>query len=130
MQKLILIFLFLTSVSGIAQKKTVSKMVPEESFDNILVKKMDADKNSTSFIIWVKSSVKAHKHEHHTETLYVLEGEGYMLLGEERFSIAAGDYVYIPENTIHSVEVTSKIPLKVISLQAPEFLGKDRVFVD
>lgn len=130
MQKFIFIFLFLASASAIAQKKTVSEITPEEPFDNILVKKIDSDKNSTSFIIWVKSDVRAHKHEHHTETLYVLEGEGNMKLGDTEFVVKAGDYVSIPENTVHSVEVTSTTPLKVISLQAPEFLGKDRVFLE
>ena len=41
-----------------------------------------------------------------------------------------GDFVFIPKNTPHSVNVISKVPLKVISVQAPFFDGKDRVLLE
>lgn len=105
-----------------------SDVQPKEEFDNILVEKLSSDSLSSSFVIWVKKSVKSHKHVLHTESLYVIEGEGNMVIGEEVFRISPGSYLVIPPSTFHSMEVTSDIPLKVISVQAPEFLGKDRIF--
>lgn len=98
--------------------------------ENISVKKLCTDTNSTSFVIWVKKGVKLHKHAHHSETIYVLEGEGIMTLGDEEISIKPGDFIFIPENTPHDLEVTSDIPVKVISVQAPEFDGSDRIFIE
>ena len=103
---------------------------PPEKFENIHVQKLVSDKNSTSFIIWVRKSVKAHKHETHTENLYVIAGTANMVIGEESRKIKPGDWLIIPQGTVHSVEVTSTKPLKVLSVQAPEFTGKDRIFVD
>jgi mannose-6-phosphate isomerase-like protein (cupin superfamily) len=108
----------------------VDKMEPEGSFENIQVKKLASDSLSSTFLIWVKHSVKAHYHKDHEESLYVLEGEGEMTLGNDTILIRPGDFVSIPMATVHSVEVRSKKPLKVISIQAPEFLGEDRIFVD
>jgi len=102
----------------------------KKEYENIHVHKLHSETQSTSFVIWVKNGVKAHKHETHTETLYVIEGTGIMTLGSNMYKLKAGDFLTIPQNTVHSVTVTSKIPLKVLSIQAPEFLGKDRVFVD
>jgi mannose-6-phosphate isomerase-like protein (cupin superfamily) len=53
-----------------------------------------------------------------------------MMLEEKKFEIKHGDVIFIPKNTFHSVKTTSKEPLKVISIQAPYFDGKDRVFKD
>ena len=36
--------------------------------------------------------------------------------------------ITIPKNTWHYAKTTSKEPLKVISIQAPNFDGKDRIF--
>ncbi|MFT5426366.1 MAG: mannose-6-phosphate isomerase-like protein (cupin superfamily) [Gammaproteobacteria bacterium] len=132
MRKLFIILLFITSTQFVTAEQYVeiNKLSPEVEYDNIHVYKMDTDKNKSTFIIWIKKEVKAHKHEFHTETLLVLEGAGDMHVGDESYMIKVGDYINVPENTPHSVVVTSDVPLKVISVQAPEFLGKDRVFVD
>lgn len=106
----------------------VKKLKPQEEYDNILIKKLDTDSNATSFVIWVKKGVKSHKHVNHSEVLYVIEGEGEMTIGKAINPIKAGDYFRIPKNTYHALKVTSKMPMKVISVQAPEFYGKDRVF--
>jgi mannose-6-phosphate isomerase-like protein (cupin superfamily) len=104
-------------------------LVAYEAYENVLVKKLSSDSLSTSFVIWIKQSVSEHLHEYHTETIYVLEGEASMRLGEEVLNISAGDLIVVPPNVAHSVQVSSGPPLKVLSLQAPEFLGDDRVFI-
>ncbi len=49
---------------------------------------------------------------------------------DEIYSLKSGDFFTIPQNTVHSVTVTSKNPMKIISSQTPEFFGKDRIFED
>lgn len=101
-----------------------------EAYDNVFIKKLNSDKNTSTFLIFIKKEVKLHKHMTHSETIYVLDGTGEMLLGDKKMEVKKGDIIFVPENTPHSVKVTSTIPLKVISNQAPEFDGKDRVFVE
>jgi mannose-6-phosphate isomerase-like protein (cupin superfamily) len=101
-----------------------------EAYENVFVKKINSDKNSSTFLILIKKEVKLHKHQVHSETIYVLEGTGEMLLGAKKYQIKKGDVLFIPENTPHSVKVTSDIPLKVLSVQAPEFDGTDRILLE
>lgn len=131
MKKLLFVLILLTCQFGIGQNITNLKDVkPNVDFDNLHIEKIYTDENSTSFVIWIKKSVKAHYHKNHTESLYVIEGSAIMIIGDKEFEIKEGDYFTVPENSHHSVIVKSKIPLKVLSLQAPEFLGEDRYFLE
>ena len=98
--------------------------------EQLTVKKIAGDSLTSSFLIIIKQGVKKHFHKEHSETIYVLEGEGQMLLGEKTIQIKSGDFIFIPKNTPHKVAVTSNIPLKVLSVQAPHFDGKDRYLLD
>ena len=132
MKKLLPLFLFLFIFKlGNAQSvQSADTMHANVDYENIHVVKLESDSLASSFLIFIKKSVRKHKHEFHTEHVYVLEGEGEMILGDKNLSIKKGDLIFIPKNTAHSVTVTSKNPLKIISVQAPKFEGKDRVFVD
>ena len=104
---------------------------PDADFDNIKVEKLAHDSLSTGFLIWVKKNVRAHRHEFHSENVYVIEGEGEMVVDKDTFNIKPGSYVFIPTNTVHSVTVDkSKGIMKVLSVQSPFFDGVDRVFVE
>jgi mannose-6-phosphate isomerase-like protein (cupin superfamily) len=96
--------------------------------DNLYNKPAFSDSLASSFVIVIKKEVKPHKHMTHAEHVVVLSGSGEMTLGEKKFEIKKGDLVFIPKNTFHSVRTSGKEPLKVISIQAPFFDGKDRVF--
>ena len=129
MKKLITLLFILIGISSFSQVTNLEKLEPSEEYENVHVKKMYSDSLCTSFIIWIKKEVKAHKHEHHSETIYVLEGKGTMVVGKDTFEIKEGDFFNIPMNTAHSLKVTSKEVVKVISVQAPIFDGSDRVFI-
>ena len=101
----------------------------KSSQDQIQLKQLSSDEFSSAYAISIRDSVRAHFHKQHTETILVLEGEAIMRLGEEQFTVRAGDFINVPKGTIHAVWVNSDIPLKVISVQAPQFFGKDRHYL-
>lgn len=109
-------------------QKNLKDLNPSKDFENILVKKIGGDKLSTQFIIWVKDTVRTHRHEDHSESLYVIEGNGIFYLNHKQFIIGPGDFITINKKSWHAVKVTSEKPLKVLSVQSPEFLGEDRTF--
>ncbi len=99
--------------------------------DNIEVIKLSSDAHASGFVIFIRDSVRQHRHNQHSETILVLEGNASMTLNDKEFEVNPGDYVHIPQGALHSVtRVLSEQPLKVLSLQAPEFFGKDREFVE
>jgi len=118
----------LFSVWTYGQVLSLGEMNPPADFENIHVERIAGDELTSSFVIWVKTSVKEHYHAEHSEVVYILEGSGEMTIGTETQSIESGDYLFIPKGTKHSVLVTSSAPLKAISIQSPHFDGTDRVF--
>jgi len=128
-----LFFFFLSIFPSVLNAQNcigIDTLKVKESYENVLVKKLNSDKNASTFLILIKKEVKLHKHLHHSETIYVIEGTGNMVLGTQKYPIKKGDVLFIPENTPHSVIVTSEIPLKVLSIQAPEFDGTDRILLE
>ena len=99
-----------------------------EEYDNISINKLSTNTDATTFAIWIKKKVKIHKHINHTEHVYIKQGKGKFQLADSLYNVKTGDLIIVPKNTWHGVIVESKIPMKVISIQSPEFFGKDRVF--
>ena len=101
---------------------------PDTAFDNIHVQPLASDSLVSSFLVWVKKEVRLHHHAFHTESLLILEGTGSMVVGDQSFEVGPGDFLAIPKSTPHDLTVNSDTPLKALSIQAPKFQGKDRVF--
>ena len=123
-------FMIIFSMIFTQHVKNLEQFKAPKEFDNIHVIPIESDQHVSSYIIFVKKSIKAHKHIKHTESILVLEGTGKMKIDNNVYEIKHGDYLTIPQGAIHSVIVTSKVPLKVLSLQTPQFFGKDRIFVE
>ena len=126
-------FLLLTCValSLITKAQTplnLLELQPDTAYDNIHVQPLASDSLVSSFVVWVKKEVRLHHHAFHTETLLILEGTGTMVVGDESVEVGPGDFLAIPKTTPHDLTVTSSTPLKALSIQAPKFQGKDRVF--
>jgi len=124
----IILFLFLINIATAQTVKSMDDIEPSEAFDNIHVQKLETNSLATTFVIWVKLKVKMHKHINHVENVYIIEGEGDFSISDTTYKVKEGDLIVVPKDTWHGVNVTSKKPMKVISIQSPEFKGIDRVF--
>lgn len=131
LQKLFIITIALCfSLTGTAQHISTDSIGAKTVSEDIYNKALFSDSLASSFVIIIKKEVKPHKHLQHSEHVIVLDGTGLMRMDEKSFEIKKGDVVFIPKNTVHSVKSTGKQALKVLSVQAPRFDGKDRVFID
>lgn len=128
MKKLFLFMLLFSSTGGLLSQENLKELEANEPYENIRVQRIAGDSLSTQFVIWVKDTVRTHQHRKHSESIYVLEGDARFYIENEQKTIGAGDFLFIPKGSWHSVKVTSEHPLKVISTQSPEFTGADRVF--
>jgi len=109
---------------------TKREKVDKKSFENVKSKKLYSDRYSSSFMIYIKKDVPLHIHENHDEHVFVIDGKGILTLAGKKIKIGKGDLVIIPRNTPHGVVVKGRKPMRVLSIQAPEFKGHDRVLVD
>lgn len=105
----------------------LKNLQPDTEFENIHIRQIYSDSLSSSFVIWIKQEVKPHYHAFHTESIYIIEGSGDMRIGATIYKVEAGNFFCIPAGTIHGVKTLSEVPLKVLSVQSPEFKGADRI---
>lgn len=125
---LFILWTAIISLSTFAQRIDTHTIQPDSAdYPNIYVKKIAEDSLQSTFVIWVKHSVPAHYHAHHTEVVEILSGHGEMTLNGETFKVRKNDIIRIPKGSIHSVKNTGYRPLKVLSIQAPRFDG-DRIW--
>lgn len=131
MQRIFLILL--TAFFGLtvlAQKIDTHHINPDSTdYPNVYVKKVAEDSLQSTFIIWIKGTVLPHYHAHHTELVEILSGKGRMTLNGETFVVHKHDIIRIPKGSVHSVTNLHHRPLKVLSIQAPQFDG-DRVYIN
>lgn len=72
-----------------------------------------------------------HRQPHHEELLIVLEGEGDFRVGEETRSVKAGDFIFVPRDTVHGTVASHVEPLTYLSMISPLIdLQKDVVWHD
>lgn len=139
MLKITTLLLFLTlAVSGITARaqtpdpitrKNLDAIKPPASFDGVYTERLWGDTLVTSFLMFIKGKLAVHYHDEHSEHVYVLDGTAEMTMDGRKFTIKKGDFIFIPMGARHSVSVTSPQPLKIISIQAPWFDGRDRIVV-
>lgn len=124
--------LLLFSLSSFSQQHLNLNAIiePEIAPGKTVAQALFNDSLVTSSIIYISKEVKLHKHISHSEHVLVLEGEGEMQMGDKTFRIKKDDFIFIPKGVPHAVKTVSSVPLKVISIQAPMFDGKDRVMLE
>lgn len=122
------LLLVLTSLSSNSQvTANLPGKLPSREAENVAVEQLATDSLCTSFMIWIKGGVKHHFHQSHTECIYIIEGSGEMTLADSTFTVNAGDFVQIPKGVVHAVTATK--PMKVLSIQTPQWIVEDRKFI-
>ena len=70
-----------------------------------------------------------HKHLRTEELYHVTAGRGLMTLGEERFSVSAGDTVCIAPGVSHCISNLGGEPLRILCCCTPPYSHDDTVLV-
>ena len=70
-----------------------------------------------------------HLHRVTEEIYYFTQGEGSMRLGDERFSVRAGDSIAIPPGAAHNVSNTGNVPLKILCACEPAYDHDDTILL-
>ena len=76
----------------------------------------------------VRYRIPVHRHEYQDEILFVHEGKGTGIVGNERVPLEPGTTIYVPQGVWHGVENTSDAPAQIIWVIAPP--GLERFFRD
>lgn len=67
----------------------------------------------------VDSCIPLHGHENEEEAMYIISGEGKLVMGEEEYLLSAGSAIYSPKGIKHTIINTGNDPLKLVWAYSP-----------
>lgn len=73
------------------------------------------------------AEVKPHIHKVHSETVYIIEGSGKMMIEGKEIEVGPGSIIHVPMDTPHAVKCSTTGELIGIQVFAPEWTQPDRV---
>jgi len=73
-------------------------------------------------------AVTPHHHRLLEEIYYIVEGRGTMIIDDERHPVAAGDAIFVPRGSRHSLENTGSVAIRLIVACGPAFFYEDEIF--
>lgn len=76
-------------------------------------------------IVPVGTTTLLHQHQQTEEFYYILEGEGEMVLGKDKFIVNVGDTVCIKPGTPHQITGLGKIDLRFLCTCSPAYSHED-----
>jgi mannose-6-phosphate isomerase-like protein (cupin superfamily) len=62
-----------------------------------------------------------HAHPGIEQVCYLLEGTAHVRVADEAFDMQPGDTCFFPADVMHSFEVTSKTPVKLLVIYSPPY---------
>lgn len=98
---------------------------PEQGAENIVVYRTVHDPGEVS-------EPEQHTHSVSEDIIFILEGEGNMLMGDdrERTPVEEGDVVFIPPGERHGTENTGDVPLVRLTCHAPPDPDEEALYGD
>ena len=82
-------------LTGARERTTIIKVSPETGANLLAMGTLDMPPGS---------NINVHRHDHTEEVLYVEQGSGTLILGDERIQVNDGVTVWVPPGTWHGVE--------------------------
>ncbi len=73
-------------------------------------------------------ALPAHRHMNEAETIYIVDGEFEMTIGEEKSTIGPGDVAHVPAGVLHAGRLLSSEPARRVLVFSPS--GIERFFVE
>jgi mannose-6-phosphate isomerase-like protein (cupin superfamily) len=71
-----------------------------------------------------------HKHVSTEEIYYILEGRGYVNVGDEVKEVSAGDVILIPPGSHHNIENKADQDLRFLCCCSPAYSHDDTVLIE
>jgi mannose-6-phosphate isomerase-like protein (cupin superfamily) len=112
----------------ILRTRTAPRYVRDEGITSYLLAspRTAGGAHLTVTLVEIEPGGRQRIHRHAPEQIYyLLEGTGRMTVGSDVRDVQAGDCVFIPSQTDHGLENTTKRVLKYLSAAAPAFPGQD-----
>lgn len=96
--------------------------------EKVKVTVLQKTKDATVQIIQLRVPIKTHYHKHSDETVYLIRGQGMMMVGGRRYEAGPGSLYHVPRRTVHAFAPQEGSVAVALSVFTPPFRQGDRTF--
>ncbi|TSJ44505.1 cupin domain-containing protein [Mucilaginibacter corticis] len=97
--------------------KAVAHLIPAEPFDDFFAQVLLQNEQIAQTLVITKLNVPEEVHEEVAESFFILKGSCACTVGEEVFTLHAGDYLDIPLHTSHDIKILSPYVVAILQHQ-------------
>lgn len=97
--------------------KAVEHLVPAAPFDDFFAHVLQQNEQMAQTLVITKLNVPDEVHEVVAESFFILEGTCTCTVGNEVFTLNAGDYLAIPLHTNHDIRIDSPYVIAILQHQ-------------
>ena len=95
--------------------------------EDIRVEELARDGATSHHVVAIRDRETPHRHDRHDLLVVMIEGHGFMLLGDAERPVGQGSILYVPRGTLHAFRNASDSPAVAYVVYLPAFDGRDRV---
>ncbi|MBL4889496.1 MAG: cupin domain-containing protein [Candidatus Lindowbacteria bacterium] len=95
--------------------------------ENIKVLELERTDEASHHLVQIRDREKLHMHQDHDLTVFILEGDGVMAIGDSARTARTGHVLFIPRTAPHRFINLSDNPAVAYTIFTPPFDGKDIV---
>lgn len=102
---------------------------PLAAGENINVTPLTRTEHSTNVLVQIRGAEPLHYHADSDITVWIVRGQGTILIGDQSYPVKPGDSMHIPRGVIHKYSSTGKTPGLALVVMSPPPGPEDRVLV-
>jgi mannose-6-phosphate isomerase-like protein (cupin superfamily) len=92
----------------------VEHLIPAEPFDDFFMEVLQHNDRIAQMLVVTKLNVPEETHQDIAESFFILKGQCACTVGDEVFTLNAGDYLDIPLHINHDVEILSPYVIAIL----------------
>jgi mannose-6-phosphate isomerase-like protein (cupin superfamily) len=118
------------ALDGQFSRKNILKIVAENPIgptETIKIVNLGATDSSSQHIVQVRTAEPPHIHAEHDATVFLVRGNGEMVLGEHKFPLKSGDVMTIRRGQRHFFVNRGRQSAVAVVVFSPPFDGKDTI---
>jgi mannose-6-phosphate isomerase-like protein (cupin superfamily) len=95
--------------------------------EDLRVEELARDAATSHHVVAIRDRETPHRHDRHDLLVVVIEGHGFMRLGDAERPVGEGSILYVPRGTLHAFRNAGAAPAVAYAVYLPAFDGRDRV---
>jgi mannose-6-phosphate isomerase-like protein (cupin superfamily) len=95
--------------------------------EDLRVEELARDPATSHHVVAIRDRETPHRHDRHDLLVVMIEGHGFMRLGDEERPVGQGSILYVPRGTLHAFRNAGTEPAVAYAVYLPAFDGRDRV---